>query len=87
MLSLVPMQLLDDFLINYNLGQVILLLFVLALPVGYVMGSRKITAINLVLFGTLFIVVPSIGGGPSYYAFLGVALLVLGPLLFTTAKR
>jgi hypothetical protein len=87
MLSLVPMQLLDDFLINYNLGQAILLLFVLALPAGYVMGSRKITAINLILFGTLFIVVPSIGGGPSHYAFLGVALLVLGPLLFTTAKR
>ena len=87
MTALVPMPLVDDFLINYNVGQVVLLLFVLALPAGYVQGSRKITAINVMLFGVLFVIVPSIGGGPVYYAFLGVALLVLGPLLYTTARQ
>ena len=87
MSALVPMPLVDDFLINYNIGQVVLLLFILALPVGYVQGSRKITAINTALFGILFIIVPSIGGGPVHYAFLGVGLLVVGPLLYATAGR
>lgn len=87
MLELAPLQIIDDFLINYNIGQVVLFLFVLSLPAGYVQGSRKITAINVSLFGALFVVVPSIGGGPGYFAFLGVALLVVGPVLFATAKQ
>ena len=87
MLELAPLQIIDDFLINYNIGQVVLLLFILSLPAGYVQGSRKITAVNFVLFGGLFAVVPSIGGGPGYYAYLGIALLVAGPVLFATARR
>mgnify|MGYP006289153995 CR=1 FL=1 len=87
MLPFAPMQLLDDFLINYNIGQALLLLFVLSLPVGYVRGSRKITAINLALFGAIFVVIPSIGGGSSLFAFLGIALLVLAPMLYATAER
>ena len=84
---LAPLQLIDDFLLNYNVGQAILLLFLLSLPAGYVQGSRKITAINFALFGALFVVVPSIGGGPSHYAFLGIGLMIVGPVLFATADR
>lgn len=81
------MQLLDDFIINYNVGQALLLVFVLTLPAGYVQGSRKITAINFALFGTIFLIIPSIDGGSILFAFLGLALLVLAPMLYTTAKR
>ena len=87
MLELAPLQVIDDFLLNFNIGQVVLFLFVLSLPAGYVQGSRKITAINAILFGVLFLVVPSIGGGPGYFAYLGLALLVIGPVLFATARR
>ena len=87
MLPFAPMQLLDDFLINYNIGQALLLLFLLSLPVGYVRGSRKITAINLALFGAIFVVIPSIDGGSNLFAFLGIALLVLAPMLYATAER
>jgi len=87
MFPFAPMPLVDDFLLNYNVGQAILLLFILSLPAGYVQGSRKITAINFALFGGLFAIIPSIDGGPVYYAFLGIALLVLGPVLYATAKR
>lgn len=87
MLSLAPLQLLDNFLLDYDLAHALLLLFVLALPAGYVRGSRKITAINFALFGAIFIAVPSMGAGANYYAFLGVALLVLGPMLYATAER
>lgn len=84
---LAPMQLLDDFIINYDVGQALLLVFVLTLPAGYVQGSRKITAINFALFGTIFLIIPSIDGGSILFAFLGLALLVLAPMLYTTAKR
>lgn len=87
MFPFAPMPLVDDFLLNYNVGQAVLLLFLLALPAGYVQGSRKITAINLILFGAIFIIIPSIDGGPSHYAFLGVGLLVLGPMVYATAER
>ena len=87
MLPFAPMPLIDDFLINYNVGQALLLLFVLTLPAGYVQGSRKITAINFALFGTIFVVIPSIDGGSILFAFLGLALLILAPMLYSTATR
>jgi hypothetical protein len=85
--SVVPLQVIDDFLLNFNLGQVFLFLFIVTLPAGYIQGSHKITAINVILFGFLFLAIPSIGGGPVHYAYLGVALLVLGPVMYSTASR
>lgn len=87
MFGFAPMPLLDDFLIQYDFGQAVLLLFVLSLPAGYVMKSWKITGINTILFGVLFIIVPSIGGGPVFYGFLGIALLVLGPMIYVSGDR
>ncbi|MAT09200.1 MAG: hypothetical protein MK159_02845 [Halobacteriales archaeon] len=83
---LVPMPLLDDFLVNYNLGQVILAMFILSLPVGFVFGSRKITAINVSMFGLLLTLAPSLGGGDVYFGYLGIILLVLGPMIYSIAK-
>ena len=87
MSAFTPMPLVDDFLLNYNVGQAILLLFILALPAGIVKKSPKITGLNVITFGLLFIIVPSIGGGPVHYAFLGVALLVIGPMIFVASRR
>ena len=87
MTGLAPLALINDFLLQFTIGQIVLVLFVLVLPVGYVQGSRKITAINLIAFGVLFAIVPSIGGGATYYAYLGLALLVVAPVLYTTADR
>lgn len=81
------MPLLDDFLIQYNLAQAVLLLFILSLPAGVVQGSRKITAINAALFGVLFITLPSMGAGPVHYAFLGIILLVFAPMWYVMATR
>jgi hypothetical protein len=81
-----PIPLLDDFLVNYNLGQVIILMFVLSLPVGFVFGSRKITAINIIVFGLLLLIAPSIGGGSVYFGYLGIILLVLGPIIYAISE-
>jgi predicted enzyme related to lactoylglutathione lyase len=56
-------------------------------PAGYVFESGKITAVNAILFGTLFLIVPSIGGGSVVYAYLGIGLLVLGPMIYATSTR
>lgn len=82
-----PMPLIDDILLQYNVGQVVLLLFILSLPVGIVRSSRKIASVNFILFGLLFAIIPSIGGGPVYFALLGLLLLVIGPVFYTTASR
>lgn len=87
MTGLVALPLIDDFLLDYEVGHAILLMFILTLPVGYVRGSRRITAINAALFGLLFAIVPSIGGGGIAFAYLGVALLVVAPMLYAIAPR
>jgi uncharacterized membrane protein YccC len=81
-----PLQVIDRFLLQYNIGQVLLLVFVLALLAALTQRSRKILAIQAITFGLLFAIVPGIGG-PSYYLYLGLGLLFVAPLLFTTADR
>ncbi|EMA52948.1 hypothetical protein ACTG0T_07550 [Halococcus morrhuae DSM 1307] len=81
-----PLQALDRFLLQYNLGQVLLLVFVLALLAALAQRSRKVLSIQVMTFGLLFAIVPSIDG-PGYYLYLGLGLLVVAPLLFTTANR
>ena len=81
-----PLQVLDRFLLQYNLGQVLLLVFVLALLAALAQRSRKVLSIQVMTFGLLFAIVPSIDG-PGYYLYLGLGLLVVAPLLFTTANR
>lgn len=86
MLEFAPMALVDDFLIQYNIGQAVLFLFILSIPATLIQ-SQKIFSLNAIAFGLLFVIIPSIGGGPVHFAFLGIALLVIGPLLYTTAAR
>jgi hypothetical protein len=86
MLSLVPLQVIDSFLLNYNIGQVILFFFLLALMAGIFRRSGKITAINAMLFGITFLLTPS-SLAPIHYKYLGIALLVTGPIMYTSTNR
>ncbi|WP_327051075.1 hypothetical protein [Halomicrococcus gelatinilyticus] len=86
MIEFVPLPLVDDFLVNYHVGHAVLALFVLSILGAIPLGSRKVLAINTVLFGVLFMLVVSMGA-PSTYAFLGLALVVVAPLLYTTASK
>ncbi|ESP88332.1 hypothetical protein [Candidatus Halobonum tyrrellensis] len=78
---MLPLQVIDTFLVNYNVGQAVLLLFALT-TVATLMISKKIFALNTVLFGVLFVLLPQTLV-PVHYLFLGVTLLVVGPLAFT----
>ncbi|ADQ66382.1 hypothetical protein C499_01460 [Halogeometricum borinquense DSM 11551] len=83
---MLPLQVIDSFLLNYNIGQALLLAFVLATVGALPLKSTKIIAANTVLFGVIFILTPQ-ALVPTHYLFLGIALLVVGPLLWTTSKN
>ncbi|MFC7079687.1 hypothetical protein [Halorussus caseinilyticus] len=86
MIEFVPLPLIDDFLINYNVGQALLLLFVLSVLAAIPLGSRKVLSLNAITFGLVFILTPA-SLAPLHYKFLGIALLVVAPLLYITARR
>lgn len=86
MIEFVPLPLLDDFLIDYNVGQALLVAFVLAVLAVLPLKSRKMLSINVILFGLIFLLTPA-SLAPLEFKFLGIALLVVGPMLYITARR
>ncbi|SFG52880.1 hypothetical protein SAMN04488063_2317 [Halopelagius inordinatus] len=83
---MLPLQLIDSFLLEYNVGQALLLVFVLATVGTLPLKSQKIVALNATLFGVIFLLTPQ-SLVPPHYMYLGIALLVVGPMLLTTANR
>jgi hypothetical protein len=81
-----PLQVVDNFLLQYNLGQALLVVFVLATLAALAQRSVKVLSLQWVTFGLVFMLVPSIDG-PPHYLFLGAALLMIAPMLFVTASR
>jgi hypothetical protein len=88
-MAFTPLPLVDDFLVSYHVGHALLVLFALSIVGSIPLGSRKVVALNASLFGVVFFVTPAsqLGGDPFTYRFLGVALLVVAPILFTTARE
>jgi hypothetical protein len=93
-----PLQLLDSFLLNYNLGDALIVGFGLGLLATLPMKSRKLTTLHVILFGLVFVLTPastySVNADGAHllasslqYKLLGLGLLVVGPVLFATAKR
>ncbi len=88
MVGLVPMPLIDDLLLPYHVGHAALLLLILTVPAGLVKGSGKLLGLILIGFGGLFLAVPSIDADAGLlYAVLGIALMVVGPVVYTTTNR
>ena len=81
-----PLQVVDSFLLNYNVGQALLLGFVLATVGILPLKSQRLLGINTIVFGLVFALTPQ-SIVPIHYLFLGIALLVVGPLLYTTASN
>jgi len=86
MIEFVPLPLVDDFVNQYNAGQALLLLFVLSVLAAIPLGSRKVLSLNAIAFGLLFVVTPT-DLAPLEFKFLGLALLVVAPVLYVTANR
>lgn len=82
---MLPLQVIDTFLLDYNVGQALLLGYILMMLAALPLKSQKILAINTILFGVIFMVTP-LGVAAPHYLFLGIALLVVGPLIYVTAR-
>lgn len=80
----VPLGFLDDVIQAYNLGQVLVLAFVVSVLGSFAL-SKKLLSINVIVFGFLFMLAPS-NLTPLPYKLLGIALIVMGPVLYTTAR-
>jgi hypothetical protein len=88
MVGPVPLQVIDELLLPFHIGHVAVLLLVLTVPLALVKGSRKLLGLMLIGFGGLLLAVPSIDGAAGLlYGVLGIALMVVGPVVYTTATR
>jgi len=87
MLELVPLQIIDSFLLQYHFGHVFVLLLVLSVVGVLPTGSMRALSLNLGAFGLLFLATPtSMLGNDVVYKLLGVVLLVVAPLVYTLAE-
>ena len=81
---MLPLQVIDSFLLNYEIGQVLLLVFALGTLGLLGLRSKKVLGLHFGAFGLIFLVTPQAVNSRSYL-FLGLALLVIAPMLFATA--
>ena len=94
---LAPLQLVDSFLLNYNVGDALVVVFALGLLATLPMRSRKVTTLHIITFGLVFLLTPASAmsvegsthllGSSLQYKMLGLLLLVVGPVFYTTANR
>lgn len=82
---MLPLQVIDSFLLNYNVGQVLLLVFILGTVGTLPLKSRKVLGLHFIAFGLVFLLTPQTLV-PIHYLFLGIALVVLGPMLYASAR-
>lgn len=82
---MLPLQLVDSFLLDYHLGHVLLLVFVLAIAGSLPLKSQRVVGLNIIAFGAIFAMAP-FTTMPAIYILLGLALLVIGPMVYFTAE-
>jgi uncharacterized membrane protein HdeD (DUF308 family) len=82
----VPLQVIDNFLLNYNVGQALLLLYLLSMLAALPLRSMKVLGLNTVIFGLVFLLTPQ-SLEPMHFKFLGIALLFVGPMLIISGRR
>lgn len=81
-----PLGLVDQFLLDVHAGQALILLFVLVMLASVPLGSRKVLAINLTLFGLIFMLTPFwVVDDYELYLFAGIGLVFIGTMFFAFA--
>lgn len=80
-----PLQVIDGILRQYSVAHAILILFVVALLAGFVKKSMKLTGLQFTVFGLIFFLTP-LSTHPMWFQWLGLGLIVAGPVLFIAAE-
>ncbi len=84
----VILGILDRMLLEVHAGQALIGLFVLAMLMALPLKSAKILAINVVLFGFIFLLTPYwVIENPQPYLFAGILMLIIGTMWFAYAER
>ncbi|QLH84248.1 hypothetical protein [Halosimplex pelagicum] len=92
----IPLQLVDGFLLKVNFGDALIVGFVLGLFAVATQRSRKLLTLHLIAFGALFLLAPGSMYAPQelslldsiiQYKLIGLVLLVVSPVLYTTAQK
>lgn len=95
-MSAVSLQVVDTFLQSYNVGDALLIAFVLGLLATIPLRSWKLLTLHVITFGLLFFLLPTgmlavdSGGAnllasPLQYKLVGLGLLFVGPVIFATS--
>jgi len=82
----VALQLIDTFLLQYNLGQALLLGYVLVMLGSLPLKSVRVLSLNTLAFGLIFLMGPA-SMVPFVYKILGIGMLVVAPMLYTIGSR
>lgn len=94
-MSALPLQVIDSFLLNYNLGDALLVVFLLGILAVIPLKSWKVFVMHLLVFGLLFFLTPSgmfaveptgnhLLGSTLQYKLFGLGLLLVSPVLYIT---
>lgn len=92
-----PLQVVDSFLLGYNVGDALLVVTVLGI-VGtlFVKRSMKLLALHLISMGVLFVILPANMMVPNPTSFLpsmaaykaaGLVLVATSPVIFTVSRK
>jgi len=83
----VPLQTIDNFMIELHMGHALIGLLVLAVLGSLPLRSMKIMGLNLILVGSLFVLTPvSAAGDTVIFRLIGVALVIVGPMLYAAGR-
>ncbi|WP_136717180.1 hypothetical protein [Halorientalis salina] len=86
-MNALPLQVIDNFLLQYNVGQAILLIFILGFLAALPLKSRRVHAIQFISFGLIYMLTPNSMLENAHWKFLGIALLMIGPMVYLTARK
>lgn len=81
------LQIIDNFLLQYNVGQALFLVFILSALAAVPLRSRKVHSIQFISFGLIYMLTPQSLLVKPHWKFVGIVLLVLGPVVYMTAKK
>ncbi len=84
----VPLNVIDNLLLELNVGVVLLGLFALVMLAAVPLGSMKILSINVVAFGFIFILTPYwVVDGYDLFLYAGIAMIFVGTMAFVYARK
>lgn len=83
-----PLQAIDNLLLQFHVGHILLGVFVLSVLGVLPLKSMKVVGLVVVTFGAIFLLTPTdLVGETIAFRIAGVGLLVVGPMVYAVAEN